>query len=196
MTERKDEGPELTIVGGQPRRRRRGRGAGTMDVPVGFETLLYRAARDDAFKRQLLAHRPSALAAAGIRLRPSEEAMLSQISDEALARMIAGLVPSNPRGRQFLGKVAAAATSLAAGTAAGSFIVSCEEPIPDAGGIGPDTWVDGGHGAGTTGSGGTSTTSAAGGLGGAGGTGGEAGGTGGGGEGGTGGSTGVGGAGG
>ena len=77
MSKHEGEGPELTIEGGQPRRRRRGHGAGTMDVPVGFETLLYQAARDAAFKRRLLADRESALEDAGIRLRPSEAAMLS-----------------------------------------------------------------------------------------------------------------------
>ena len=89
-----------------------------IQVPVGLEKLLYVAARDDSFKARLLAD-PSAVAAeAGVALRDSEVAMLSAITPVALDAMIASLVPENPRRRKFMGLVAAAAASLAAGTVA------------------------------------------------------------------------------
>jgi hypothetical protein len=91
-----------------------------LQVPVGLEKLLFVAAGDEAFKERLLAD-PSAVATeAGVTLRDSESAMLSAITPAALDAMIASIVPENPRRRRFMGLVAAAAASLAAGTVSGS----------------------------------------------------------------------------
>ena len=107
--------PDLTIVGGQPKRRRRSEGK--VQVPVGLEKILFHAARDGSFKNLLLADRDAAIEKSGVSLRPSEHAMLSVATDDALEAMIAKINPSNPKKRKFMGLVAAAATSLAAGTA-------------------------------------------------------------------------------
>ena len=107
--------PDLTIVGGQPKRRRRSEGK--VQVPVGLEKILFHAARDTSFKKLLLADRDAAIEKSGVSLRPSEHAMLSVATDDALEVMIAKINPSNPKKRKFMGLVAAAATSLAAGTA-------------------------------------------------------------------------------
>jgi hypothetical protein len=55
--------------------------------------------------------------------------MLDATPERVLAAMIRGIVPTNPRRRKFMGVVAAAATSVAAGTA----FIACEkgaEPSP------------------------------------------------------------------
>ena len=52
-----------------------------------------------------------------LRLRPSERAVLEAAPPAALAAMIDRIDASNPRRRKFMNLVAAAATSLAAGTA-------------------------------------------------------------------------------
>jgi len=124
--------------------RRKDRERGKIKVPVGLEKVLFHAAQDEGFKKRLFADRAQAIAESGIRLRPSEEATLKVIPDASLEVMIAGIVPENPRRRKFMGLVAAAAASLAAGTAATGCDVSAEtkHPAVDAG-IGPDTDVDG-----------------------------------------------------
>ena len=83
---------------------------------MGLEKILFHAARDTIFKRLLLADRDAAIEKSGVSLRPSERAMLSVATDDALEAMIARINPSNPKKRKFMGLVAAAATSLAAGT--------------------------------------------------------------------------------
>jgi hypothetical protein len=106
---------DLTIVGGQPHKRHDSREK--VQVPVGLEKILFHAARDDSFKKLLLADRDAAIEKSGVSLRPSERAMLSVATGDALEAMIAKINPSNPKKRKFMGLVAAAATSLAAGTA-------------------------------------------------------------------------------
>jgi hypothetical protein len=109
-------------------------------VPVGVEKLLYLAARDDGFKRRLLDDRAAAIEESGTRLRPSEAAALDAIDSATLERMIGSIVPENPRRRKFMGLVAAAATSLAAGTA----VISCDGASDDMSkGATGDTDVDG-----------------------------------------------------
>ena len=49
MSDKRDK-PDLTIVGGQPTKKRARRSAGKIKVPVGFEKALYHAAQDDEFK--------------------------------------------------------------------------------------------------------------------------------------------------
>jgi hypothetical protein len=121
MTDRDDlDGPNLTIVGGQPSKRR---GRKHVVVPVGLEKLLYRAASDTAFKALLLENVDAAAQEAGIELRDSERATLSNTSASSLEYMIGSIVPSNPKKRKFMNVVAVAVTSLAAGTA----LLSCGE---------------------------------------------------------------------
>jgi len=146
--------PWLTIVGGQPRRQRPARG--TMRVPVGLEQLLYLAAGDAGLKERLLADPVAAAAEKGVRLRPSERAMLEVTPRATLGAMVDRIVPANPRRRKFMGLVATAAASLAAGTA-GCRFDSDEDPPVDtccytgvdadhgscwAGGITPDYDID------------------------------------------------------
>ena len=112
----KPQRPDLTIVGGQPSGNDRViPGSENTEVPVGFEMLLYRAAQEPEFRRRLLADRDATIASSGIRLRPAEHATLDVVSTGALSRMIDRIEPSNPQRRKFMGTVAAAVTSLAAG---------------------------------------------------------------------------------
>jgi len=153
MSDAKRDGPQPAHVDEQPGRhglRRRGH-RGKIKVPVGLEKALYHAARDDGFKARLLAEPRAAIEEVGISLRPSELAVLSAIPPTALDAMIAGLVPENPRRRKFMGLVAAAAASLAAGTVAASCgdddddndTVDTDNQDTDLdGGAGPDTDVD------------------------------------------------------
>jgi hypothetical protein len=135
----------LTIVGRQPLRKgRRHEPQGKLEIPVGLERILYLAARDPSLRDRLLEDRAGTIAALGVELRPSERAMLEVAPRAALEAMIDRIEPANPRRRRFMNLVAAAATSLAAGTAG----VACDtidndEPIHDVdGGVGPDTDSD------------------------------------------------------
>lgn len=113
-----------------------------IQVPVGVEKLLFFAAQDEAFKERLLADRDAAIEESGVRLRESEAAALRAIDAVALGAMIDSIVAENPRRRKFMGLVAAAATSLAAGTA----VISCDGASGDilSKGATGDTDVDGG----------------------------------------------------
>ena len=130
MKDDKDfEGPTLTIVGGQPQRRlvggsigKREKFAQKVSVPVGLEKVLYLAARDPELREKLLSDRTGTIAALGVELRSSERAMLEAAPRAALEAMIGRIDASNPRKRRFMTLVAAAATTLAAGTAA----MSCD----------------------------------------------------------------------
>ena len=115
----KQEIPHLTIVGDQPRRKT---GKAEMEVPVGLEKLLYLAAGDEALKADLLEDRARTIERLGIRLRESESTLLNTISNTQLSAMIDRIRPDNPKRRKSMGVVAAAATSLAAGTA----VISCD----------------------------------------------------------------------
>jgi hypothetical protein len=108
-----DGGP--TIVGGQPPRRR-GR---SVNVPVGIERVLYLAAEDEVFRKQLLADREAAVRAKGFRLRDSELAMLRTISETQLLASIDALdvTPQNLERRTFMRAVAVSAVTVAAGKA-------------------------------------------------------------------------------
>lgn len=112
-----------------------------IQVPVGVEKLLYLAAQNEGFRARLLADRGAAIEESGVRLRESEAAALGAIDSAALEAMIDNIVPENPRRRKFMGLVAAAATSLAAGTA----VISCDGASGDILGKGAtgDTDVDG-----------------------------------------------------
>ncbi len=138
----------LTIVGGQPDEKRPKR---QIDLPVGLEKLLYLAAQDKTVKADLLADRQDTIDRLGIRLRPSEAVTLQSVPNSALEAMIDRIRPENPKKRKIMRLVAATVTTLAAGTA----VISCDEdgrnPTANAGGINPDTSVDGGGEDGGTG---------------------------------------------
>ena len=85
-------------------------------IPVGLEKLLYLAADNPTFKNKLLDDWHAAAVEAGVKLRPSEGAILATAHRDTISRMIDSIVPSNPRRRRFMGRIAAAAASLAAGT--------------------------------------------------------------------------------
>ena len=142
--ETKMEHQGLSIVGGQPSKNR---GAEQVEIPVGFEMLLLRAAQDREFKRLLLTDREAAIAQSTVTLRASEQAALRAISDEALESMIRHFVAKDPKRRRFMSQVAAAAASLAAGTAATALGAGCDDTSDPTGttGNGGTVYV-GGHG--------------------------------------------------
>lgn len=182
--------PDLTIVGGQPRDDHFDPAAVQTEVPVGFEMLLYRAAQDPASKEQLLADRDAAAAEWGIQLRPSERATLETVSDDMLRRMIDRIEPTNPQRSRFMVNVAAAVTSLAAGTVAMGVVEGCGDDGSGGGATTSTTTIgvggasagvqpggSGGLGAGPVGGGGDGGQGATGGDSGGGGAGGAAGGS-------------------
>jgi len=120
MSDDGKRGIERLIVGASIGRR--ARFAQKVRVPVGLEKILFLAARDPELRARLLAERAGTIDAIGVRLRPSERAMLEASPPAALEAMIDKIDASNPRRRRFMGLVAAAATSLAAGTA----VVGCD----------------------------------------------------------------------
>ena len=126
------------LVGGSIGKRERF--AQKVSVPVGLEKVLYLAARDSDLRARLLADRAGTIAALGVALRPSERAMLEAAPRAGLDAMIDRIDVSNPRKRRFMNLVAAAATSLAAGTA----LVGCST---ESGGIRDDVDTDADAGA-------------------------------------------------
>ena len=82
--------PDLTIVGGQPSKRPNSKEK--IQVPVGLEKILFHAARDTSFKKLLLLDRDAAIEKSRVSLRPSERAMLSVATDDALEAMIAKML--------------------------------------------------------------------------------------------------------
>ncbi len=141
------EKPELTIVGGQPPKERRVSRNVELEVPVGIEMLLYQAARDPSFRRRLLRDRSAALSESGFALRPTEKTTLEAIPNTALASMIERMEPKNPRNQGLMAKVATVAATVAAGTAACTVLVSCDDPKSEAaGGAAPTAWPDQGPG--------------------------------------------------
>ncbi len=176
--EQRQSRPELTRIG-DPSKDRCIPGAERVEVPVGLEMVLFQAARDESFKRRLLADRETAIAESTIPLGDSERAMLRVTTNAALEQMIRRVEPANQKSRPFMGKVAAAVTSLAAGTVAGTILTACEQNL--VGGAGPAFYVGGSGGeAGDGGRGGAGGGYAVGGAGGAdGGAGGAGGGAGG-----------------
>jgi hypothetical protein len=165
MTDSKHEKPDLTIVGGQPHGKRRRQFRGKIQVPVGLEKAIFHAARDEEFKARLLEDPRAAIEGSGINLRASELAMLAAVPSAALEDMIDRVVPENPKNRKFMGLVANAAASLAAGTVLSGCPDEAETENPDHnqdGGAGPDigtTSWDSDGGTATDTSTGTPTTS-------------------------------------
>ena len=134
-----------TIVGGQPPARKHVR----VNVPVGVERVLYTAATDPEFKVALLRDRHAAARARGLRLRPSEEAMLRLAPAAQLEGAIARLdtSPRNVQRRTFMAAVAASAAAMAAAacgddTAPVDSRINVDAGVPvDAPGYTPDAGV-------------------------------------------------------
>lgn len=89
------------------------RGATTREVPVGVERALYLAATDPSFRGALERDRDRALSERGIRLQPSERAVLGNVSDAALASMIDSIRVPDHRRRKFIKAVAAVSVGAA-----------------------------------------------------------------------------------
>ena len=127
-----EEGSEFvshTIVGGRAVRRKRVR----INVPIGIEKILYRAAVNPAFKAALLADRAGTLEAHAVKLSSSESAILRSIPDATIELMIGNINPEKQGKRKFMKAVAAAAITIASGTMAVA-VDGCGEPA----GIEPD----------------------------------------------------------
>ena len=82
-------------------------------VTVGVERVLYEAATDADFKQQLIADRARALEARGLALGPSEQAVLSNVTDTALKAMIDAIVVPEHKRRRFMKAVAAVSAGAA-----------------------------------------------------------------------------------
>ena len=110
-----EHGAAPTIVGGQPQAARRR----SVSVPVGLEKVLYAAAANPAFRAALLRDREGAVKSAGLQLKPSELAMLRVAPESQLVAAIESLDVSaaNVKRHSFMGKVATAAVTIAAGGA-------------------------------------------------------------------------------
>jgi len=113
-------------------------------LPSGLQELLRRAAEDEGLRRDLLARRDQAAAAAGVDLGPSERAVLRAVPAAQLAQMIAGLAdsPLALERREFLQGAGAAAVVLLGGAALGAAALAPDDayatpPHPPAG-IRPD----------------------------------------------------------
>ncbi len=107
------------------------------DVPIGMERLLGLAAVDDRLAEEL-ERDPVALAdGCGITLEPTEKAMLSATSGEALRRMISGIRVglAAPDRREFMRHAAVIVTALTVGGAAAAG--GCKKTTPDSGPTGP-----------------------------------------------------------
>ena len=140
MSDDRRESGGRPLVGGSVGRR--ARFAQKVSVPVGLEKVLYLAARDPDLRERLLADRAGTISELGVALRPSERAMLKAAPRAGLDAMIDRIDVSNPRKRKFMTLVAAAATSLAAGTA----IVGCpsSQAAGDLSDVDTDTDADAG----------------------------------------------------
>jgi len=125
-----EEGTEVvrrTIVGGRPLQRRQH----TLNVPIGIEKILVRAAGDDAFRARLFADRASALEQAGIALLPSEQAMLASVPDDLLASLVDRIDLPRHGGRRFMGRVVRAVFATAAAGAVVMLSDGCTGIEPD-----------------------------------------------------------------
>ncbi len=98
-----------------------GIGNRTVDVPVGVERVLFLAAVNEDFRAKLLEDREAALQEFGLKIRPTEAALLRAIPATQLQQNIDGIDTSeqNLERRSFLQAVAASAAVVAAGGAAG-----------------------------------------------------------------------------
>jgi len=105
-------------------------------VPVGLEKILFHASGSAEIRDMLLRDRDAAVAMCGVVLRDTERATLALVSDADLRMMVDRIVPANPKRRKFMGLVAAAAASLAAGGVLAD--AGCDGQSISRG-VGPDT---------------------------------------------------------
>jgi hypothetical protein len=112
-----------------------------VEVPIGIEKVLYIAATEPGFRRDLLEDREAALRARDLELRSTELAMLRATPAEQLEAAIEGLDVSEQGSgrRRFMRTVAAAAVTLAAG----EVLTACE-PNLDGGSRPDDPYEDAG----------------------------------------------------
>ena len=118
MSEQQGRGSGPSIVGGQPQG---GRGVVPATVTVGVERVLYEAATNPAFREALLAQRQAAVQELGVVLKPSEAAVLANVSDATLGAMINAIRVPDHRRRRFIQAVAA----VSAGTAGAVLLDGC-----------------------------------------------------------------------
>jgi hypothetical protein len=132
LTDNPQEQPAVrtTIVGGRPP----GSGKAVGNIPRGIEVLVKKAAVDPAFKALLLEKRAGAAESIGLRLDPTEVAMLTSIPEAQLSAIIAGTKVAPGIKKAFLG-YAAAVMLAALGCDAGS--AGSDEVVTK--GIDPDT---------------------------------------------------------
>ena len=132
MSENPEEQPAVrtTIVGGRPP----GSGKAVGNIPRGIEVLVKKAAVDPSFRDLLLEKRAGAAESIGLRLDPTEVAMLTSIPEAQLSAIIAGTKVAPGIKKAFLG-YAAAVMLAALGCDAGS--ATNDEVVTK--GIDPDT---------------------------------------------------------
>jgi hypothetical protein len=104
-----------------------------------LEKILFHASGNAELRDLLLRDRDAAVAMCGVVLRDTERAVLALASDDDLRTMIGGIVPANPKRRRFMGLVAAAAASLAAG---GVLLEAGCDSQSISRGVSPDTETD------------------------------------------------------
>jgi hypothetical protein len=92
---------------------------------LGLQRLLRLASVEPAFLEQLLALRDGAAKAAGVRLAPSEAAVLRALPAERLEEMVRVLPPPAPERRAFLRRTAATAVVLLGGAVLAECVPSC-----------------------------------------------------------------------
>jgi hypothetical protein len=119
---------DLTIVGGQPEERRRKRPF-KVNIPAGIELVLHKAATDASFRAELSTNREATLDACDIMLTPTERAALGAVGGAVLDAMITNLGVARRKPSAVMRVVAAAAASLAAGTAGVDCGIQAEPPV-------------------------------------------------------------------
>jgi len=108
-----------------------------LQLPMGLERVLRRAAVDEGFCQQLVADRAAALDGCGLDLTASERAVLLATPEEHLLAMTSQLAPANPVRRSFIKRLAAAVALAVFGIAAAGSQMGC--PLTQTKGIRPDT---------------------------------------------------------
>jgi hypothetical protein len=109
------------------------------DVPIGLEKVLYTAAQDQAFRERLFVDREAAVKERGLKLRPSELALLRAVPEAQLRGAIENIDTSqaNLKRRVFMRAVAATAATVVAADVVGGCGTEASDGIrpdmPDAG---------------------------------------------------------------
>jgi len=104
-----------------------------VEVPIGIERVLRRAAADPRYRARLRTDCDGALQASGLALTSAERAILLAAPPEQLDAMVAQLAPTSPSRRSWLRRLAAAAAIVVCGAVTQP---GCEGPV--ATGVQPD----------------------------------------------------------